>query len=56
MAKVTVRYDETLDDAMRRFKQQVERSGIMQKVREKEFFLSPSQKRKLKAENSKKRR
>lgn len=56
MAKVTVRYDETLEDALRRFKKQVEMSGVMQKLREKEYFVGPAERKRLKAVNARKNR
>lgn len=36
------------DVALRKFKKSVERAGILQKVREKEFYEKPNQKRKRK--------
>ena len=48
MPKTTVRENETLDDALRRFKRQVNKAGTIQECRKREFFLKPSVARKEK--------
>ena len=40
MPKTTVRENETLDDALRRFKRQVNKAGTIQEARKREFFLN----------------
>ncbi|MCK9198272.1 MAG: 30S ribosomal protein S21 [Erysipelotrichales bacterium] len=50
MPKTIVRENETLDDALRRFKRQVSKAGTLAEVRKREFHLKPGVKRKLKAE------
>jgi ribosomal protein S21 len=37
MPKTTVRENETLDDALRRFKRQVNKAGIIQEAKKREF-------------------
>ena len=42
MPKTSVRENETLDDALRRFKRQVNKAGTIQEARKREFFLKKS--------------
>lgn len=60
MAKTVVRENESLDDALRRFKRQVSRTGTLAESRKREFYVKPGLKRKMKSEaarkNQKKRR
>lgn len=44
MAKIYVRKDESLEDALRRFKKQVKKEGIMEELRRKEYYKSKGQK------------
>ena len=48
MAKTVVRDNESLDDALRRFKRQVSRTGTLQEARKIEFYVKPGLKRKMK--------
>jgi len=50
MPKTVVRENETLDEALRRFKRQVNKSGVLLEARKREFYLKPGLKRKLKSE------
>ena len=50
MSEVRVRENETLDSALRRFKRQCAKSGIMSEVRKREHYDKPSVRRKKKAE------
>lgn len=50
MPRTVVRENETLDDALRRFKRQVNKAGTLQEARKREFYLKPGMKRKLKSE------
>ena len=45
MAKTVVRDNESLDDALRRFKRQVSRTGTLQEARKREFYVKPGLKR-----------
>ena len=49
MPLVRVREDETLENALRRFKRKCEKSGILSEVKKRQHYLKPSQKRKIKA-------
>ena len=54
MAKIIVRENETLEDALKRFKRDVSRNGTLQEVRKREFYLKPSDIRKMKKRAAKK--
>ena len=56
MSKTVVRENESLDDALRRFNRDVSRAGILQECRRREFYLSPSEARKEKARENRKRK
>ncbi len=55
MPKTIVRENETLDDALRRFKRQVNKAGTIQEARRREYYLKPGLKRKLKSENARRK-
>ena len=50
MPKTIVRENETIDDALRRFKRQVTKNGTLAEARKREFYLKPGVRRKLKSE------
>ncbi len=50
MPKIVVHENETLDEALRRFKRQVNKAGTLQEARKREFYVKPGLKRKLKSE------
>lgn len=52
MSKVSIRDNESLDDALRRFKRQVSKAGTLAEARKREFYLKPGIKRKLKSEQA----
>ena len=56
MAKVVVKDNEALDDALRRFKRQVSRNGTLMEARKREYYVKPGVKRKLKSEAARKAR
>ncbi len=56
MSEVRIRDNETLESALKRFKRQCERSGVLQEVRKREHYEKPSVKRKKKAEAARKRK
>lgn len=56
MAKVVVKENEVLDDALRRFKRQVSRNGILLEARKREYYVKPGIRRKLKSEAARKAR
>jgi small subunit ribosomal protein S21 len=58
MVKLTVRDRESIQEAVRRFRKLVERSGIKKEMRKREFFEKPSETRRrarLRAERRTKR-
>ena len=50
MPKTIVRENESLDEALRRFKRQVNKSGVLLEARKRKFYLKPGLKRKMKSE------
>ena len=56
MAEVRVKENESLDSALRRFKRQCARSGVIAEVKKREHYEKPSVKRKKKSEAARKRK
>ena len=56
MAEVRVKENESLDSALRRFKKQCARSGVLSEHRKREHYEKPSVKRKKKSEAARKRK
>lgn len=56
MSNVVIKDNETLDSALRRFKRNCAKAGIMQEIRKREHYDKPSVKRKKKSEAARKRR
>ena len=56
MAEVRVKENENLDSALRRFKRQCARSGVLAELRKREQYEKPSVKRKKKSEAARKRK
>lgn len=46
MSKTVIRKNESIDDALRRFKRSVSKAGTLQESRKREFYEKPSVKRK----------
>ena len=55
MAGIKIKENESFENALRRFKKQVEKTGILSEVRKREHFEKPSVKKKKKALAAKKR-
>lgn len=55
MAEVKVHENESLDHALRRFKRQCAKSGVLSEARRREHYESPSVRRKKKAEANRKK-
>ena len=53
MAKTVVRDNETLEDALRRFKRDVSRSGTLAEARKREHYVKPSVAKKIKQRQQK---
>ena len=56
MSKTLVRKNESLDDALRRFKRSVTKAGTLQELRKREHYEKPSVKRKRKSEAARQRK
>lgn len=56
MAEVKLKENESLDNALRRFKKQCARSDILTEVKRREHYEKPSVKRKKKSEAARKRK
>lgn len=56
MSKVEIRNNESLDDALRRFKRQVSKTGTLQEARKREYYVKPGIKKKLKSEEARKKK
>lgn len=56
MSQVKIKDNESLDSALRRFKRQTSRDGVIQEVRKREHYEKPSVKRKKKSEAARKRK
>lgn len=50
MPKTIIHENETLDEALRRFKRQVNKAGTLQESRKREYYVKKGLKRKLKSE------
>ena len=48
MPKTVVRENETIEDALKRFKRDVSRNGVLAEARKREHFLKPSDIKKMK--------
>lgn len=49
MTSVVVKEDESFETALRRFKKQVEKAGVLSELRKREHYEKPSVRRKKKA-------
>ena len=55
MAEIRLKENESLDSALRRFKRQCAKSGVLSELRKREHYEKPSVKRKKKSEAARKR-
>lgn len=55
-SEIKLRDGESLDNALRRFKRETSRAGIISEVRKREHYEKPSVKRKKKSEAARKRK
>lgn len=55
MVEVTVRKDEPLERALRRFKKKYEKAGILKDIKRTAYFLKPSEERRIKRSKAKRR-
>lgn len=49
MSEVKIGKDETIESALRRFKRQIQRSGVLKEVRKREAYEKPSVRKKKKS-------
>ena len=56
MPKTIVRENDTLDEALKRFKRQVNKAGTLQDCRRHEFYLKKGLRRKRKSEEARRRK
>ena len=56
MAEIRLKENESLESALRRFKKQCDRAGVIAEVRKREAYEKPSVKRKKKSEAARKRK
>ena len=56
MAEIRIKDNESLDNALRRFKRSCARAGVMSDVRRHEHYEKPSVRRKKKSEAARKRK
>ena len=55
MPKTVVRDNETIEDALRRFKRDLSRSGTLAEARKREHYVKPSVAKKMRTKANKKR-
>lgn len=55
MVFIKIRDGESIEDALRRFKRECERNGILKEIKRRERHLSPAMKKKLKAEEARRK-
>ena len=56
MSEIHVRENESLESALKRFKRSCAKSGVLAEVRKREYYDSPSVKRRKKSEAARKNR
>jgi small subunit ribosomal protein S21 len=55
MIGIKLRENETIEEALRRFKRECDRNGLMQEIKRREYYESPSIKRKRKAQEARRK-
>ena len=48
MSRIEVRYNESLEKALRRFKRKIEKEGILQVLKERKYYEKPSERKRKK--------
>ncbi|MFO7274886.1 MAG: 30S ribosomal protein S21 [Symbiobacteriaceae bacterium] len=56
MSEVKIGKNESLDSALRRFKRQLQRAGVLAEIRKREHYEKPSVRRKKKSEAARRRK
>ena len=52
MVFVRIREGENLEEALKRFKRECEKNGVLKEIKRREFYVTPSVKRKLKSQEA----
>lgn len=55
MTEVKIREHESIDEALRRFKRECERAGLMTEIKRREYYESPSVRKKRKIAEAKRK-
>lgn len=55
MVFVKVRDDESIEEALRRFKHDCERNGILKEIKRREHYVTPAMKRKIKSQEARRK-
>ena len=55
MPQIEVRKDESFEQALRRFKRQIEQEGILKEIRERKYYEKPSERKRKKARSRRKK-
>lgn len=53
MPKIEIRKGESFEGALRRFKRQIEKEGILKEIRERKHYEKPSEKKRRKSKSRK---
>ncbi len=56
LSEVRIRDDESLDSALRRFKRELQRTGVLAEARRHEHYEKPSEKRRKRIEAARRKR
>lgn len=56
LSEVRIREDESLDSALRRFKRELQRAGVLADAKRHEHYEKPSEKRRKRVEAAKRKR
>lgn len=56
MSEIKIRDNESLDNALRRFKRKCQRAGVLSEIRKREHYEKPSVRRKKKSEVARRRK
>ena len=55
MVGIKIRENESIEEALKRFKRECDRDGLMQEIKRREHYESPSMKRKRKAQEARRK-
>ena len=56
MAGIKIGNNESIDNALRRFKRECEKAGVMHELKRREYYESPSTRKKRKAQEAERKR